>query len=207
VSIVVAARAHRDRRDVDRRPWPALATATTHQDHGALSDVSSVRHARWAEASRRARSILALRRRRVSRSRSSQQPPSTWAPVGPAALLDALVERVADAVLERMRAEGLVLTSGSGASTWYSQDSSPIARRTYLRICRSGEVPSRRVGKVVLVERRVLDAWIAANGAPPRVPTPTPSSAPDAPTDAELMRKAGFVRVAKVAACPQGRRR
>ena len=115
----------------------------------------------------------------------------------PAALLGALVDLVADAVVVRLRAtEPVAASSAEAPSTWYTQETSPIARRTYLGLCRSGALESKKVGKVVLVQRRVLDAWIAENGTSTATPAAATSPAPVAPTNEELMRAAGFARVA-----------
>jgi hypothetical protein len=113
------------------------------------------------------------------------------------AALSALVDLIADAVVQRLK--GAEVAPGSGAqapSSWYNQDTSPLARRTYLALCRSGRVEGRRVGKMVLVRRDVLDAWILTHGTERTAPTsPTPTATP---TNEELMRAAGFRRVAAV---------
>jgi hypothetical protein len=128
----------------------------------------------------------------------------------PGAVLGALVEILADALVARLRAGGLEPTrKAEEPSGWYDQESAPIARRTYLALCRSGRIPSTKVGKSVLVERRVLDAWISANGARPTKPGASPSPTDVTVTDEELMRTAGFRTVAPpVEAAPRrGRRR
>jgi hypothetical protein len=108
--------------------------------------------------------------------------------------LDVIAELIAVKVAERLHHAGPVFAEL--ASTWYDQNTSPIARRTYLALCRAGKVESRRVGKQVLVRREVLDAWIMKHGAPASAPSTLTSPPPAEPTDAELMEKAGFIRVA-----------
>jgi hypothetical protein len=111
------------------------------------------------------------------------------------AVLGALVDFIADAVVQRLKVSELAPGSSVEApSNWYNQDTSPLAHRTYLELCRSGKLESRKVGKMVLVQRDVLDAWILAYGterAAPASPLPTA-----APTNEELMRAAGFRGIA-----------
>ena len=122
-----------------------------------------------------------------------------------AAVLGALVNMIANAVVVRLRAAVPVAASSVEApSMWYTQDTSPIARRTYLGLCRSGAVESRRIGKSVLVRREVLDAWIAANGTASTAPAEAASPIPAAPTNEQLMRAAGFARVAAPPATDPG---
>ena len=137
--------------------------------------------------------------RRVTRSALSNPDPRgraeamTAPATDPAALLGALVDLVANAVVVRLRAAGPPAASGAEApSTWYSQETSPIARRTYLALCRSGAVESKKVGKTILVKRKVLDAWIAANGTSSTSPATVAARLPPAPTNEQLMRAAGF---------------
>jgi hypothetical protein len=129
----------------------------------------------------------------------------------PAALLgalDVLADLVAVKVAERLGAEPA--RAEVAPSSWYTQDTSPLAKRTYLDLCRSGAVECRRVGKRVLVERSTLDAWIIAHGATSSASTAPAALAPVAATNEELMAKAGFSRVARARVEPtpaSGRRR
>jgi hypothetical protein len=141
---------------------------------------------------------------------------SPRAPTDPGALLgalDVLADVLAPKVAARLRAEELPPTWGAEPPvTWYTQDTSPLPRRTYLDLCRSRAVESRRVGKTILVERRILDEWILAHGAVPSARSAPAPPARAAPTNEDLMRAAGFHRVAPRAAKPDpgpasGRRR
>jgi excisionase family DNA binding protein len=132
--------------------------------------------------------------------------------------LSTVVEAVLTMLIARLRAAGIV-TSSSASVSWYNQDSAPIARRTYLELCRSGRIESHRIGKSVLVQRDLLDLWIKthrkARQAPARLLPPAPAET----TNEELLRAAG-VRLtpssrgaarsstaAPAAASPRGRRR
>jgi excisionase family DNA binding protein len=79
------------------------------------------------------------------------------------------------------------------ASSWYDQDTVPIARRAYLDLCRQGELRSRKVGKKVLVRRADLDTWIETHGGPERRPAEAPPPAPAEPSVDDLLRSAGIV--------------
>ena len=115
----------------------------------------------------------------------------------PAALLGALVDLVADAVVVRLRAAGPVFGSSTDApSTWYTQDTSPLARRTYLALCRTAPSRAAAWARACWYAAQILDAWIAANGTQstsPAAATPPPVTTP---TNEQLMRAAGFSRVA-----------
>jgi excisionase family DNA binding protein len=79
------------------------------------------------------------------------------------------------------------------ASSWYDQDTVPIARRAYLDLCRRGELRSRKVGKSILVRRAELDAWIEAHGGCERRRAEAALPAPAEPSVDDLLRSAGIV--------------
>lgn len=43
---------------------------------------------------------------------------------------------------------------------WIDQDSSPLSREVHLRLCRSGELASHKIGKRVLVHRDEMNRFI-----------------------------------------------
>ncbi|MBX3205150.1 MAG: hypothetical protein KF764_08770 [Labilithrix sp.] len=47
---------------------------------------------------------------------------------------------------------------------WYTQHSSPLKKRRYLELARTGKIPSRKDGTSVLVRRADLDAYIEREG-------------------------------------------
>lgn len=47
---------------------------------------------------------------------------------------------------------------------WYTQHTSPLKKRRFLDLTRSGKIPSRKDGTSVLVRRADLDAYIEQNG-------------------------------------------
>jgi hypothetical protein len=104
--------------------------------------------------------------------------------------LNAVVEAVIKVLVARLSAEGIV-TSHSASVSWYNQDSAPIARRTYLELCRSGRIESQRIGKSVLVQRELLDLWIKTHGKARQPPAEPRPPAPAETTNEELLRAAG----------------
>lgn len=77
-------------------------------------------------------------------------------------------------------------------SKYIDQYTSPIPRRTYLAHARRGAFPTRRVGKRVLAERDVFEAWLSSQPTRATVPA-APASGPR-DVDAEALSELGLRR-------------
>lgn len=69
---------------------------------------------------------------------------------------------------QRLQAEAIAEIARSIETTskppdWVSQRDSPLGSRAHRELARAGAFPSSRVGKLVLVRRADLDAYIAKN--------------------------------------------
>lgn len=105
------------------------------------------------------------------------------------------------AIVAALRAQSRALGSLADAleqapadqpSKHLDQHTSPLSRRVYLALARSGAFPTKRVGKRVICERDAFEAWLSTQGT--NVPA-APVSGPrdiDAEAIAELGgRRAG----------------
>lgn len=70
----------------------------------------------------------------------------------------------------RMIAEGqallveATLDERGAANDWVDQRRSPLGKRKHLELARSGALPSRKHGALVLIRRDILNAYIEGNG-------------------------------------------
>jgi hypothetical protein len=65
------------------------------------------------------------------------------------------------------------LSKQAGSSAWVSQEDSPLGKVRHCRLCRSGKLQGRRVGRLWLVRRSELDTFIETHQS--RAPRSDPS--------------------------------
>ncbi len=68
---------------------------------------------------------------------------------------------IAEGVAELVEAK---IAQGVAAGEWVDQNHSPIGKRRHLELARTGKVPSRKVGKQVLIRRTVLNDYLDREG-------------------------------------------
>ncbi len=82
----------------------------------------------------------------------------------------AVVAKLAEA--QRLQAEAISELARTletkQPSEWVSQKDSPLGSRAHRELARAGAFPSSRIGKLVLVRRADIDAYIASNRVPRR---------------------------------------
>jgi len=72
-------------------------------------------------------------------------------------------QMIAAGIEELVRVE---VSKGQAAAEWIDQGSSPLGRRRHLDLVRNGALPGTRSGKLVLVRRADLDAYLAEHATP-----------------------------------------
>lgn len=86
---------------------------------------------------------------------------------------------------QAIQAISAILKSLDDDSPYYDQDNSPLGKRRHLELCRSGELTAYKHGRLRLVKRDEMHAYIEAN---PIKPLAEPSDEADAQLLEELDR-------------------
>lgn len=97
-------------------------------------------------------------------------------PLGP---LGPLLEQLAELVASKLERRAPAGDSGA----FYDQHTAPVSSTAFLRAARAGAFPSHRVGKRVLAERALVDAWIKAHPSAARPKVEPAPVAPPPPTN------------------------
>jgi hypothetical protein len=79
----------------------------------------------------------------------------------PAARRERSFRLLAEGIHEAVRA---ILEEEAAAGEWIDQHHSPLGKRVHLELCRTGKLPSKKLGKRVLVKREDMNAHIERNG-------------------------------------------
>lgn len=83
------------------------------------------------------------------------------------ALVDRLIEDVRRLIADVAREQ---IAKAMQVREWFDQDSSPLSREVHLRLCRSGTLPSHKVGKRVLVHCDEMNRFIQSHPSAATVP-------------------------------------
>jgi excisionase family DNA binding protein len=79
----------------------------------------------------------------------------------PEARLERAKRTIAEGISEMIEA---TIARGVAANEWVDQNHSPLGKRKHLELARAGKLPSKKVGRDVLVKRDDLNAYIQREG-------------------------------------------
>lgn len=79
----------------------------------------------------------------------------------PAARKERSIRILAEGIAEFVKA---TIDEGLASGEWVDQHHSPLGRRRHLDLCAAGKLPSKKLGKLVLVKRDDMNAFIERAG-------------------------------------------
>lgn len=79
----------------------------------------------------------------------------------PAARIERATRLIMEGVTEAVKA---TLDQGNAVAEWVDQRHSPLGKRRHLELARSGRIPSKKHGQLVLIRREDLNAYIERAG-------------------------------------------
>lgn len=79
----------------------------------------------------------------------------------PEARLERAKRGIAECVAEMIEA---TIARGVAANEWVDQAHSPLGKRRHLELARAGKLPSKKIGRLVLVKRDDLNAYLEREG-------------------------------------------
>ena len=106
-------------------------------------------------------------------------PPKPIEELTPEARAERATRLIAEGVKKLVEA---TLARGAAETEWVNQAHSPLGRRRHIVLARKGIIPSKKIGRDILVRRSDLDAYIQREGLSRGVPLD------DEPLD-EIVRK------------------
>lgn len=79
----------------------------------------------------------------------------------PEARLERAKRTIAEGVAEMIEA---TIARGVAAGEWIDQKRSPLGKRRHLELARSGRIPHRKIGRLVLIRREDINAYLEREG-------------------------------------------
>jgi excisionase family DNA binding protein len=86
----------------------------------------------------------------------------------PEARLERAKRTIAEGISEMIEA---TIARGVAANEWVDQKSSPLGKNRHLALARTGKIPSKKVGQLVLIRRDDLNAYLEREGISRSRPT------------------------------------
>ncbi len=79
----------------------------------------------------------------------------------PEAQLERAKRLIGEAVFDMIKA---AIATGAAQSEWIDQNASPLGKRRHLELARAGRLPSKKHGRLVLIRRDDLNAFVDREG-------------------------------------------
>ena len=79
----------------------------------------------------------------------------------PEARLERAKRTIAEGISEMIEA---TIARGVAANEWVDQMHSPLGKRRHLELARTGKLPSKKIGRLVLVRREDMNAFLDREG-------------------------------------------